>query len=104
GFFEVTIWLFAIGQIMQNLSNLGCYFGFAGGFTLGNYLGVLIEKRLAIGTVLLPTITNHDAGDLIERLGLAGYGVTSIDAEGVLGPVKIVFTVIKRKELRKVVA
>jgi len=38
GFFEVSIWLFAIGQIMQNLDNIGCYLAFAGGFTLGNYL------------------------------------------------------------------
>src|SRR5947209_2547847 len=24
GFFEITIWLFAIGQIMRNLSDFGC--------------------------------------------------------------------------------
>src|SRR5215471_4871039 len=44
GFFEVTIWLFAIGQVMQNLQDPGCFLGFAGGFTLGNFLGILIEK------------------------------------------------------------
>ena len=43
GFFEVSIWLFAIGQIMRNLTDPGCYLGFAGGFTLGNYLGVVLE-------------------------------------------------------------
>src|SRR5207302_8078013 len=52
GFFEVSIWLFAIGQIMRNLADPGCYLGFAGGFTLGNYLGVVLGKRLAIGTVV----------------------------------------------------
>src|SRR5438045_1109329 len=45
GFFEITIWLFAIGQVMQNLNDAGCFLGFASGFTLGNFLGVLIEKR-----------------------------------------------------------
>src|SRR5438552_5469116 len=40
GFFEVSIWLFAIGQIMQNLSSVECYLAFAGGFSLGNFLGV----------------------------------------------------------------
>ena len=64
GFFEITLWLFAIGQIMQNLSDLGCFFGFAAGFTCGNYLGVLIEQRLAIGTLVVRTITHKDAGDL----------------------------------------
>src|SRR5712692_12038219 len=40
GFFEVSIWLFAIGQIMQNLTDLSCYLAFAGGFTAGNYLEI----------------------------------------------------------------
>src|SRR5437870_12238868 len=52
GFFEITIWLFAIGQVMQNMSDLGCFLGFAAGFTLGNYLGVRIEKKLALGTAV----------------------------------------------------
>ena len=29
GFFEVSIWLFAVGQVMQNLSNLSCAAAFA---------------------------------------------------------------------------
>jgi uncharacterized protein YebE (UPF0316 family) len=104
GFFEVTIWLFAIGQIMENLSDVGCYLAFAGGFTLGNYLGIIIERKLAIGTVVVRTITPRKATDLIERLRYAGYGVTSIGAHGATGPVTIIFTVIKRKELTKVAA
>jgi uncharacterized protein YebE (UPF0316 family) len=104
GTFEITIWLFAIGQIMQNLSDLGCYLAFASGFTVGNFLGVLLEKRLAIGTLVVRTITNRDAGGLIERLKAGGYGVTILDAQGATGPVKLVFTVIKRKELPNVIA
>ena len=61
GFFEVSIWLFAIGQIMQNLSNLGCYLGFAGGFTAGNYLGVLVEQRLGLGTLVVRIITPRES-------------------------------------------
>jgi uncharacterized protein YebE (UPF0316 family) len=103
GFFEVIIWLFAIGQIMQNLSNIGCYVAFAAGFTAGNYFGVLIEKKLAIGTVVVRTITHRNPRILIESLQAAGFGVTSMDAEGGTGPVKIVFTVVRRKELERVV-
>ena len=99
GFFEVSIWLFAIGQIMQNLSNLGCYLAFAGGFTAGNFLGVLIEKKLAIGNVVVRVITPKDVGGLIVGLQAAEYGVTMIDAHGATGPVKLVLTAIRRKEL-----
>jgi uncharacterized protein YebE (UPF0316 family) len=104
GFFEITIWLFAIGQVMQNLNSLGCFLGFAGGFTLGNYLGVMIERRIALGTVVVRTITQRDATDLIRDLRTAGYGVTSLDAAGAHGPVKMVFTIVPRRELHAVLA
>jgi uncharacterized protein YebE (UPF0316 family) len=99
GFFEITIWLFAIGKVMQNLDDPACFLGFACGFTLGNYLGVLIEKRLALGNAVVRTITHRDATTLIGSLKAARYGVTSLDAEGAKGPVKVVFTVVRRKEL-----
>jgi uncharacterized protein YebE (UPF0316 family) len=103
GFFEITIWLFAIGQIMRNLDNVGCFLGFAAGFTLGNWLGVLIENKLALGTQVVRVITGHDATELMEDLKDAGFGVTRILAEGTTGPVQIVFSVIQRKELRQAV-
>jgi uncharacterized protein YebE (UPF0316 family) len=99
GFFEVCIWLFAIGQIMRNLNNIGCYLGFAGGFTMGNFLGVWLEKRLALGKVVVHVITTNDANELMERLRTENYGVTLLDARGGTGPVKMVLTVIQRKEL-----
>jgi uncharacterized protein YebE (UPF0316 family) len=102
GIFEISIWLFAIGQIMQNLSNLGCYLGFAAGFTIGNFCGVFIERKLAIGTALVRIITNKEPGELIKGLQAAQFGVTSLDAQGSTGPVTVVLTVVKRKELAAV--
>jgi uncharacterized protein YebE (UPF0316 family) len=104
GFFEVSIWLFAISQILQNLSDLGLSLAFAGGFTAGNFLGVLVEKKLALGSVVVRVITARDVTDLLGGLQAAEYGVTTIDAQGATGPVKIVFTIVRRKELDNVVA
>ncbi len=102
GVFEVSIWLFAIGEVMKNLSDWTCSAAFAGGFTLGNFLGILLEEKLAMGSVGVRMITHRDAGSLIDALRSADYGVTRIDAQGATGPVQIVYTVIKRKELDKV--
>jgi uncharacterized protein YebE (UPF0316 family) len=99
GFFEITIWLFAIGQIMQNLNDFGCFAAYAGGYTAGNFLGILVEQRLAIGTLLVRIITGRDASELLDHLRVCGYGYTVIDGAGATGPVKIVFTIIQRKEL-----
>lgn len=104
GFFEITIWLFAIGQIMKNLSNLGCYVGFAAGFTLGNFLGVLLETKLALGNLVVRIVTHRDARELIESLRTAQFGLTLVDAEGATGPVTIILTVIQRRQLAEVVS
>jgi uncharacterized protein YebE (UPF0316 family) len=102
GVFEVSIWLFAIGEVMKNLSDWRCSAAFAGGFTLGNFLGILLEEKLAMGSVGVRMITHIDAGPLIDDLRAANYGVTRIDAQGATGPVQVIYTVIKRKELERV--
>jgi uncharacterized protein YebE (UPF0316 family) len=103
GFFEILIWLLAIGQIMQNLTNIVYYIAYASGFTMGSFIGILIESRLAVGKVVLRIITQRDATDLIAFLREEGYGITVVDAEGATGNVKIIFTVINRKNLEAVV-
>lgn len=102
GFFEVSIWLVAISQIMQNLDNIVCFIGYAGGFAMGNFIGILIEEKLAVGTLMIRIFQSSETG-IKERLYTAGFGVTSIDAHGKNGAVEIIFTIIKRKDLDKVV-
>jgi uncharacterized protein YebE (UPF0316 family) len=53
GFFEVSIWLLAISQIMQNLNNPVCFLAYAGGFAMGNFVGILIEDKLAMGILVI---------------------------------------------------
>jgi uncharacterized protein YebE (UPF0316 family) len=103
GFFEILIWLMAIGQIMQNLSNPFCYIAYAGGFATGNYVGMWIAEKLSLGVVLIRVITSKDASELLEYLKSAEYGVTSVDAEGSAGKVQVVFTIIRRREVATVV-
>jgi len=103
GFFEVLIWLMAIGQIMQNLNNVFCYLAYAGGFAMGNFIGIYVEEKLALGKLVVRVITKKDASDLIESLRKKGFGATSVDAEGSTGRVNIIFTVIKRSDLKEVV-
>jgi uncharacterized protein YebE (UPF0316 family) len=104
GFFEISIWLFAIGKVMSNLSDPLCYLAFAGGFTVGNYLGVLIDEKLALGTVLVRFITPRDPTALVAALKAADFGVTTLDAHGGSGPVSVVLTAVQRKELPCVAA
>lgn len=103
GFIEVFIWLLAISQIMRNLDNVICYIAYGGGFAMGTLVGLLIEERMALGTLLIRVITRIDAGDLVASLRERNYGVTSMPAAGPEGPVNIIYSVIRREDLNEVV-
>ncbi|MCE2846730.1 MAG: DUF2179 domain-containing protein [Sphingobacteriales bacterium] len=99
GFIEVLIWLLAISQIMRNLNNPVCFITYALGYSTGIFFGIKIEERLALGLQVMRIITQQDAGDLRKSLVEHSFGITTIDAEGAKGPVKILLTVIKRKDV-----
>jgi uncharacterized protein YebE (UPF0316 family) len=103
GFFESLIWLLAIGQIIQNVTNVPAYLGWAGGFALGNYIGLIIEERLAVGKIILRIITQIESASLIEQFKKSGYGITQISGQGASGPVKIIFLVINREQIEQAV-
>lgn len=103
GFFEILIWLFAISQVMTHLDDAACFIAFALGFTLGNYLGIIIESKLALGMAVVRVITREPATTLIEQLRAAQFGVTCMEGQGASGPVQIVMTVVKRRQLEEVI-
>lgn len=104
GFFEVLIWILVIAQVMKNLNNIACYLAFAGGFATGTYVGLLIEERLALGLQVIRIITNQNCDALLEALKHENHGVTVVDAQGAVGPVKMVFTIVKRKNVQHLVS
>jgi uncharacterized protein YebE (UPF0316 family) len=99
GFAEVFIWIVVISRLVKDVSNLVGYLAYAAGFATGTYVGMLIEKRLAIGTLIVRAIVSGETDELVRCLKEAGYGVTFFNAQGATGPVKVIYTVIKRKEL-----
>ncbi len=103
GFFEVIIWLVAIGQVMSNITNFVSYIAYGAGYATGTLVGMLIEERLSLGMVIVRVITNQESGLLVQRIRDEGYGVTSIEGEGSTGPVTIIFMTIKRSALSQVV-
>ncbi|WP_161888213.1 DUF2179 domain-containing protein [Pontibacter russatus] len=103
GFLEVLIWLIAITQVMENLSNVASYFAWAGGFATGNFLGLRIEQKLALGQVVVRVITVDSADKLVDRLKGRGYRLTCVDARGTRGKVNLLFMIVKRKKLDEVI-
>ncbi len=100
GFFEVIIWLLAVGQIMQHLDNWLCYVAYGAGFAMGNFIGITLEKRLSLGTVIIRVILSQESPGLIDSLKAQNFGLTLVDGEGAKGPVKLIFSIIRRKEIQ----
>ncbi len=102
-FFEVLLWLIVISQILKNLNNVMSYIAFAGGYSAGTYLGLSLEEKLALGKQVIRIITNKSDELLLETFRTHNIGFTEIDAQGARGPVKLIFTVVERKDTGKVI-
>jgi uncharacterized protein YebE (UPF0316 family) len=104
GFFEVIIWLLAIGQVMNNLTNIVSYIAYGAGFATGTFIGMYIEEKISLGLTSVRIITKEDPMELMQYLRSHNYGVTSVDGEGGTGRVKMIFTIIRRQDLGHVVS
>lgn len=102
GFFEASIWLLAISQIMKNLQNPLCFLAYAAGYSMGIFVGIKIEGRLALGLQVMRIIVQKESEKLVQALVEHNFGITILDGSGSKGPVKVILTVIKRKELNLV--
>ncbi|MCF7812158.1 DUF5698 domain-containing protein [Candidatus Gracilibacteria bacterium] len=98
GFFEVLIWLLAVSQIVQNLDNPLYYLVYGLGFAIGNSVGIWIEDKLAVGTLMIRLITKTPATKLTRILKKYKYRFTSVPAIGASGKrVNVLYIILKRK-------
>jgi len=104
GFVEVFIWITVVSQIVGNTNNnFVAYFAYAAGFAVGNYFGMVLEDKLAIGTLVVRAFLSKDSVALVKNLREKGYGVTYVDGYGANGPVHVIYTIVMRRELPEVV-
>jgi uncharacterized protein YebE (UPF0316 family) len=86
---------------MKHLDNIYCYFAFAGGFAMGNFLGIYLEQKISIGVVMVRLFFQNYSQQLGENLRSSGFGFTLFDGEGKEGAVKLLFSTINRRDLKK---
>jgi uncharacterized protein YebE (UPF0316 family) len=104
GFFEVIIWLLAVTQIFKQLDNFFYYIAYGAGFAAGNFVGMILEEKLALGMLVVRIIPKKDTSDLIDHLKEKNFGITYLDAQGSRGPVNIIFSIIQRRQLHDLIA
>src|SRR5512133_1089459 len=82
GFFEVLIWITAISKIMENLDNYINFVAYAAGFATGNFVGMIIEEKLAMGIMMIRVFAHERGNELVQNLNSEGFGATVVEAHG----------------------
>jgi uncharacterized protein YebE (UPF0316 family) len=104
GFFEVIIWLIAVSQVLGHLNNVISYIAYGAGFAAGNYIGISLENRLAIGMQAVQIITEENLKALSMLLRQEGFGVTNLAAKGQKGQMDFIYVVTPRKRSEEVLS
>jgi len=106
GFCQMLVWLLAVGGALSHLDSLWHVLGYAGGYAAGNYVGVSLERRLAIGTSIVraifkrtPETERRRGQEAAQRLREQEYAVTEVPAQGWQGEVDVLNVVVPRKKV-----
>jgi uncharacterized protein YebE (UPF0316 family) len=99
GFFEVLVWILAVGSAIRHMNSPLHLAGYAGGFATGTLVGLMIEERIALGMATIRVVSRHGGVEVAEALRERGFGVTEFAGHGREGHVEVVDAVLRRRDL-----
>jgi len=104
GFFEVLVYVLAIGPVINNLGNVWNLLGYCLGFAVGTLVGMWLEERLALGYASVRIVSKYRGQAVVKAIRDDGYGATFEWGQGRDGAVGLVVATVRRKEVDKVCA
>jgi uncharacterized protein YebE (UPF0316 family) len=102
GFIEILIWLVVVSSVLNNITEDPIkVFIYAIAFSLGNFFGVTIESKIAVGLSSIQVVVGQESGVILaDILREQGYGVTIIEGKGKNESIKnLLFIQLKRKKI-----
>jgi len=99
GFGEAGLYIIALSEVVRHLDNYINLFFYAAGFAVGTYVGGVIEDRIALGHVNVQIISVEFHERLQNLLRENGFGVTTVEGCGKDGIHNILYILLKRKDL-----
>ncbi|GEM_PF-95996 len=104
GFFEVIVWVLAVGGVIAFLSDPVALIAYGLGFAVGTLVGMTIEEKIALGFRMIRVVNRDPSNQLAAKLREKDYRVTQVAGQGRDGAVEVVFLGVKRRCLRKALA
>ena len=103
GFVEVIIWLSVITLTLEKIeASPVLAFFFALGFSLGNVLGIIVERRIPLGNLTLRLVGGEEVRAIATEIRETGLGATVLKGEGATGERLMLFCFLPKKMLPKV--
>lgn len=99
GFVEAMIFALTIGAVVQNLSNIWNLLAYCLGFAAGQFVGMSLEDRMALGYASIRIVSRARSRALANAIRQAGFGATEDHGEGRQGTVGIITVTVRRKEI-----
>lgn len=101
GFFEAFIYVNALGRVLSRLDRWEYLLVYALGFAAGNFLGIFLEERMALGYAGVEIIVQSESDSLVQYLRDNGFGVTVSEGWGMDGPKDILTIIVPRRRMNK---
>ncbi|HAR44817.1 MAG: hypothetical protein A2X56_03755 [Nitrospirae bacterium GWC2_57_13] len=105
GFLEVSLWLAIITTVLADIMQrpvLGIFYAL--GFSTGSVVGILLEKKIAFGHIVLRVICPRDGEITAEAVRDVGFAVTTFEGQGKSGPVTQLYIVCQRSDLKPIIS
>jgi uncharacterized protein YebE (UPF0316 family) len=99
--FEITIWILVASTVINQVKDqpvLVVFYAF--GYATGNVIGIVVEKKLAFGIIILKILTKNAGQQITDFLRGKGQPVTVFLGEGMKGPVSELYIACRRKDLK----
>lgn len=103
GFFEVFIWIMAISRIMQHIDRFAYYVAYAAGFASGNWIGMILEERLAIGLERVRFFVKVHVLDSFRNNTMTKHRYVCYSAEYAQQPITVFEVTANRKQIAHLV-
>lgn len=99
--FEITIWILVASTVINQVKEQPLLIMFyAFGYATGNVAGIMVEKKLAFGVIILKILTRDAGRQISDYLRERGQPVTVFVGEGMKGPVSELYIACRRRDLK----
>ncbi|MDW7667223.1 MAG: DUF5698 domain-containing protein [Bacillota bacterium] len=104
-FFESIIWVMIVSTVLVDItSDPFKVIIYCAAFAIGNYIGVTLENRLAMGLSSIQVITDLEEGNVLAQLLRDNnFGVTVMKGEGKEKEKEVLILHLKRKRITEAV-